>query len=261
MPELPDVEYYRRYLESTAMRKKIKSVEVQNAKVLEGVSAKKLAKVLKNKKFTSTHRRGKNLFVSFAKDKCLYMHFGMTGELKYFKGDEKEPDHARVLFGFSNGYRLAFMNQRLLGKVSVTGPADEVIAEKDLGPDALEISYEDFKKGIKGKIGAVKSALMDQSILSGVGNIYADEILFHARIHPKTTPKKLSGNALKRIYRNMKKILEKAIEKKADPDKFPRTWIIPARGEKEKCPRCGGGIKRIKISGRSSYFCPRCQKK
>ncbi|MBD3296998.1 MAG: DNA-formamidopyrimidine glycosylase, partial [Candidatus Omnitrophica bacterium] len=126
--------------------------------------------------------------------------------------------------------------------------------------DALEISRTEFEDRIEKKNGSIKSALMDQKLMAGVGNIYADEILFQSHIEPGRKVPDLSEKDMRTIYRNMGRVLKKAVEKKADPEKFPRSWLIPSRDKGGKCPRCGGGLKKKKISGRSTYFCPGCQK-
>jgi formamidopyrimidine-DNA glycosylase len=260
MPELPDIEYYKKYFNSKALHKKIKTVDVKNARVLKGVSGKKLDKDLEGKSFIQTKRRGKYLFAQYGRKKWICLHFGMTGNVKYFKSTQEKPRHARVLFSFTNGYSLAFLNQRLLGQVSITKSPEEFIENKELGPDALSVSYTDFRNILTKKSGSIKSALMDQKDMAGIGNIYADEILFQSRVYPKKTPEKLEEKVVKRIYRNMRKVLKKASEKKADPDKFSRSWLIPVREKGGKCPVCGKKLKRIKVSGRTAYFCPGCQK-
>jgi formamidopyrimidine-DNA glycosylase len=260
MPELPDVEHYKRYTGSTALKKKIKEVSVYNKKILDGISAGKFTDGLKGERFDALRRRGKYLFLRAGKKRWLYLHFGMTGDIRYFSKDGKKPDHTRVLFTFTNGYQLAFINQRLLGKAGITDTVERVIEEKELGPDALEIGRKEFAEKIGKKKGSVKAALMDQKAMAGVGNIYADEILFQSRVDPGKKVPEIGDGKIRKIYGNMNRILKKAAEKKADPDKFPRSWLIPRREKGADCPRCGGSLRKKKISGRSSYFCPGCQK-
>ncbi|MBD3378983.1 MAG: Fpg/Nei family DNA glycosylase [Candidatus Omnitrophica bacterium] len=261
MPELPDVEHYGNYIKRTAARKKITGAETRNAKVLEGVSGKVLAKKLKGKKFSRITRRGKYLLLKFAEEEWLYMHFGMTGDVAYFKKDKEAPKYARVLFLFANGYALAFISQRMLGRIGTAPSPGEFIKKRSLGPDALDVSPGKFKKTLEGRKGALKSALMDQEKIAGIGNIYADEILYASRLHPKTSLSELKDGDIKKIFRSMKRILEKAAEKKADPEKFPRSWLIPQRKKGGKCPRCGNPLRTVKVNGRTSYFCPKSQKR
>src|SRR5215217_4013389 len=185
MPELPDVEVFKRYVNSTSLHQKIESVKVRNSKILGIVSASKLQSTLKGSRFQSTRRHGKNLFVELD-DGWLLMHFGMTGRLKYFKEMDQDPPHDRLLISFENQYHLAFDCQRMLGNVDLIEDLNEFIREKQLGPDLLELDSTTFQRCFEGRKGTVKSALMNQHVVAGVGNIYSDEILFHAGVHPGT---------------------------------------------------------------------------
>ena len=118
MPELPDVEVFKRYLDATALHKTITDVEVESTQILDGVSKGKLHKSLKGRQFLSTHRHGKHLLVALEKESWLTLHFGMTGFLKYFKQMDKDPEHDRMLISFDNGYHLAYVSQRKLGAVA-----------------------------------------------------------------------------------------------------------------------------------------------
>ena len=258
MPELPDVEIFRRYLNATALHKKINSTEVLEKRILESPLSQ--FEKLKNNSFTGTRRHGKHLFVETSGRYLLRLHFGMTGSLQYFKRDGKLLSHARLLFNFTNGYTLAFINQRLLGHVSIEESIDEFIKRKKLGKDALEISLDEFKQISKSTTKAIKSLLMDQNKIAGLGNIYADEVLYQSRIHPANTSKKLKDGQIREIYRNIVEVLNYAIKHKANPNEFSKSYLLPHRSEDGTCPRCNSKLKRIKISGRTSYFCPKWQK-
>lgn len=257
MPELPDVENFKRYFNRTSLNKIIKQVEVKNKKVMQ-VDEETLKEAVRYHEFTETKRHGKYLFARLNK-KWIMFHFGMTGDFKYFKNRSEDPEHDRLMFTFSNGYHLAFVNQRLLGKVDLVENVEEFIEKKNLGPDALEITFEEFKE-IFDRKKYVKSTLMDQKLVSGVGNIYADEILFQSKVHPKTKSNTLSDKKLKKMYNTMRRVFRISIKHNAKMDELPRGYIISRREKGEKCPKCKGKIKRVKISGRSSYICPKCQK-
>jgi formamidopyrimidine-DNA glycosylase len=261
VPELPDVEVFRRYFDSTGLHKKIKRVQVHNNKILDGVSKKRLEGGLKNKSFSSTLRHGKHLFVQVNGDGWLVLHFGMTGRLKYFKNKKEDPEHDRMRVSFANGYHLAFDNQRLLGRIRLINKPQDFIEDKKLGPDALDLEAGEFKRLLKKGRGAVKSTLMNQKIIAGIGNIYSDEILFHSRIHPRTEVTRLTEKELEILFGNTGKVLQTAIDCQVEPDRFPRSYLLPHREEKARCPNCGGHVKKIKVSGRTAYFCPKCQKK
>ncbi len=263
MPELPEVESFRKYMDSTSLHKKINSVEVKNSKILGKISPSALKKNLTGNKFKSTKRLGKNLFAELSNKKWLTMHFGMTGYLKYYKKEEDAPGHVRVLINFDNSYHLAYNCTRMLGRVDLIDDLSKYIKKKRLGIDPIEdsLNLKDFYKLFNRRSGSIKSVLMNQSILAGIGNIYSDEILFQAGIHPGTNVKKLKDNDLKSIYRNMNSVLKKAISVNADSDKLPRNYLVTHRSSGEDCPKCKGKIKKQTIGGRSSYFCNKHQKK
>lgn len=260
MPELPDVELFKKYLSATALHKKIAEVEVLEPKVLKDTSVSGLRKALKNKVFSNADRYGKNLFVKTSGRYLLRLHFGMTGYLQYFKDQDDEVRHIRVLFCFTDGYNLAYICQRLLGEVSLEESIEDFVERNRLGPDASEISLEEFKKAAVGKRGAIKSLLMDQSKIAGLGNIYADEVLFQSRVHPKSNAKSLEESNIRNIYRNINKVLAYAVKKRANPELFGKSYLLPYREKEGECPRCHTAIRQIKVSGRTSYFCPECQK-
>ncbi len=259
MPELPDVEVFKRYLDSTSLHQKIKDVHVTKKRVLKGVSAPKLKKHLKGHSLESSRRYGKYLFVKVNTGRWLVVHFGMTGFLQYFKASGKKPEHTRFLLDFSNGYHLAYDSQRMLGELYLIENVEKFIDQQELGPDALVIDAASFLDLLKGRKGSIKTTLMNQNIIAGIGNVYSDEILFQAGIHPKKSTGELDKKELGRLFRMARKVLEKAIEAQANPKRLPRSYIIPRRSEGAKCPKCGGAVKKLKFSGRTGYFCPRCQ--
>jgi formamidopyrimidine-DNA glycosylase len=261
MPELPDVEIFKRYLDATSLRQRIEDVDVRNSYVLKGVSAHELARQLKGRRFESSRRHGKHLFVRADGDLWLRLHFGMTGSFHYFKNDENAPPHARVLFIFRNDCRLAFDDQRMFGEVGLLKHVDEFLKKRAVGPDALAIDLAQFKKIIGNRRGAVKSILLDQKSIAGIGNIYADEILFRARMHPATEISRLADKALTKLFRATRYVLLKAIAAKADVNQMPKSWLLPHRGKRGKCPRSGDELKSATVGGRTAWFCAHCQRK
>lgn len=258
MPELPDVESYKRYMDATCLHQQIKTVHVRERRILKDVSPSRLRSTLGGRCFLSTVRWGKYLFVETDDRNWLMLHFGMTGFLKYFKNEEKSGPHARLIITFRNGYHLAYVCQRLLGKVRLVNSVDDFTGS-NLGPDALAVNFRDFKKIIGKSRGGIKSTLMNQKYMAGIGNIYSDEILFQSAVHPKMQGCKLNDRQIKRIYHNMRKVLKRAIERRADLDKLPRSYLLPHRQRGNSCPRCSSALRGEKIGGRTAYFCPRCQ--
>ena len=186
MPELPEVETFKRYLDSTSLHQRITNVEVRDAYVLKRVSARELARRLKGRRFENSHRHGKHLFVRAGDELWLRLHFGMTGWLEYLKQHQEAPKTARVIFRFAEQRRLAFDDQRKFGEIELIKNIDEFLQTRGIGPDALEITLSQFKAILGKHRGAVKAILLNQQLIAGIGNLYADEILFRARMHPAT---------------------------------------------------------------------------
>lgn len=265
MPELPDVENYRRYLGANALHKSIAGVHVGSARILRGIAGKRLADTLSGRSMETTRRHGKHLMVQLDDGGWLTFHFGMTGRFRYFKQMEDDPKHDRLRIDFDNGYHLAFENQRLLGEVGLATDADAFVDEQDMGPDALDIDEATFRKRLAGRRGGVKTALMNQSLAAGIGNVYSDEMLFQAGIHPATPVKRLKDADIATLYRAMRTVLETAIDCGAGSDdlaqRLPRGWLLPRRDEGAPCPRCDGTIEAFRTGGRRGFLCPSCQPK
>src|SRR2546430_9751076 len=220
MPELPDVEIFKRYLDATSLHQRIIGIDVRSTYVLKAVSGRKLACRLKGRRLESSRRHGKHLFVRADGDLWLRLHFGMTGSLRYFKHEQRTPRHTRVLFVFANGHRLAVEDQRKFGEVGLLKDVDEFLKKRALGRDALDISLPQFKEIFGKHRGAVKTILLNQKLIAGIGNIYADEILFRARIHPATQVSALKEKTVAKLFRAARAILNTAIDAKAGMDRF-----------------------------------------
>jgi len=263
MPELPDVENYRRYLADHALHQTIQEVVVGSARVVEGVSGRKLAESLKGRSFEEARRHGKHMLVRLDRSGWLALHFGMTGRLAWFSDMGDDPKHDRLRFDFTSGNHLAFVNQRLLGRVGPAESPESFIRRKHLGPDALEIGESEFVARLGHKSGALKSALMDQSLVAGIGNIFSDEILFQTRLHSKVSVGSLDGKALAALYGTMRDVLTTAIAKGAGAedfkDKAPKSWLLAHRKDGADCPRCDGQVATMKVNSRTAYYCPSCQ--
>jgi formamidopyrimidine-DNA glycosylase len=261
MPELPDVETFKRYFDASSLHQRIGNVDVRDAYILKGISARELARGLKGRRFKSSRRHGKHLFVRADDDLWLRLHFGMTGSLQYFKREEQAPKYARVLFVFANNHRLAFEDQRKFGEIGLLKDVDEFLRKRGVGPDALDITLSEFKETFGKHSGAVKTILLNQKVIAGIGNIYADEILFRARIHPATQVSALKDKAVTKLFRAARHILEKAIAAKADANLMPKSWLLAHRGKGGKCPGCGRKLRSATIGGRTAWFCAHCQRK
>jgi len=262
MPELPDVEVFRRYLNSTALHQTIRETDVRAQGILEDLTPTKLQSQLKGRQLESTDRHGKYLFARLDNDDWIVFHFGMTGFLRYFQNGQQAPGHTRALFSFENGYHLAFVLQRKLGKIALTPNVRSYVKKQGLGPDALDRDFglEDFKEALKGTRSSIKSALMDQERIAGIGNIYSDEILFQARLSPRTRASQLGNRSLEALFQAVKEVLSTAIDSQADPGRMPGHYLLPHREKEGRCPICQTEMKSEKIAGRTSYYCPHHQK-
>lgn len=256
MPELPDVEVFARTLGSTGLGRTVTGVEVLETGVLDEVSAGDLDRALSGHRLEATRRHGKLLFVATRGGPWLVVHFGMSGSFTAFGSDEDPPHHARVLFTLDDGTTVAFVCPRKLGRVGLADDPEARIAADGLGPDPLAegFSAETFRRRLAGRRGMVKTALMNQSVVAGLGNEYSDELLFQAGIHPRTPVAALDGETLEGLYRRLADIVERAVA--GGTEDFPDGWLITRREAGTRCPRCGGEIERLVVSGRGCYLCP-----
>ncbi len=259
MPELPDVETFQKVLDATSLHQELIDVQVLNARVLDGLSPLRLRQTLVGQEFRSTRRHGKYLFAEVDDSHWLVLHFGMTGDLDYGKAREPGP-HDRVVFSFRGGSRLAYVCPRLFGRIALTESVERFVQGRNLGPDAMHIGAGEFVSRIRQSKATVKSRLMDQSCIAGVGNLYSDETLFQSSLHPAFPCHRLTSEQARRLYRDMRKVLRMAIRKKADPWAMPPSYLLPYRQRDGSCPTCHTGLTRDTVAGRTTYWCPQCQR-
>lgn len=259
MPEIPDVEVYKRYVDATSLHQRIQHVSVETIRLLKGVSKTSLGRYLHGHCLEKTKRHGKYLFVQLDAGKWLVLHFGMTGDLKYFRHGNDKPDYTRVLFDFDNGYHLAYISKRKLGAITLTDQVSRFVADQHLGPDALDMDLRRFKESTGRRRGSVKTWLMNQTVVAGIGNVYSDEILFQARIHPRRKVGDLSEADIERLYRKLRWVIERAIEAHAEPVRMPDKFLTTHRHKDDQCPKCRGPLEHETIGGRTAYFCAHCQ--
>ncbi len=291
MPELPEVETIVRDLKKKVLRRTFIDVWTDFPKIVKvPKSFEEFKKDIKGKKIEKIWRRGKNIIFELRGSRALLIHQKLTGHLLLGKWAlEKGKWQAKVpgplsedpmnrflhlVFWLDNGQMLALSDLRKFAKVELWLKSELENSKefKSLGPEPLDknFTFGKFKKILENKKGKIKQVLMDQKIIAGIGNIYSDEILWRAKIHPLKEVSKLADSDFKRIYQVMREILTKAIEVKGESiSDFRRIsgekgGFDPLRKvyrrEGEKCLRCGAIIKKIKIGGRSSYFCPNCQR-
>lgn len=260
MPELPEVEIYTRYFAAHALGQEIARVDVRDERILGGIRKSRFAERLRGRTFERVHRHGKHFFAD-AGSEWLHLHFGMTGDLAYYRDTADEPRFARIVFDFANGAHLAFDDMRIFGVADLTPSPEAYVTEHGLGPDPLDPKFtlRDFRALLRGRRGAIKSLLMSQEILAGLGNLYADETLFQTSIHPRRATDAINDAEAKAIFTAMRRILRDLIERKSAGRTYPARFLTMHREEGERCPRCGGTIARTVVFGRTTYFCPQHQ--
>ncbi len=208
MPELPDVENFRRYFKKASLNKKIVGIECQAKNLIKRITYKDFKNKLIGKSFKDARRRGKFLIIDIKEiPEKLVIHFGMTGGLLYIKQKTKKDDRSkfsRLIFKFENGYQLCWLNMRKLGKVYLVKDLKSVKLIREMGPEPLELSKIGFFNLLnEHRDKNIKAFLLDQRDIAGIGNIYSDEILFKSKISPYRKMKTLSLSKKERVYQAM----------------------------------------------------------
>jgi formamidopyrimidine-DNA glycosylase len=277
MPELPEVETVRRGLSQLLTGYTFRSAQDLHPRVLKPASLAPLS-ALAGARITSINRRGKFLWFELNRDLALVAHLGMSGQFLVSQKDRPTPRHIRAHFRLSRGLKnreVVFRDQRTFGWLSLEHLTDGI------PQSALHIAVDPFDTlfdrtaiitNMKSRKAAIKSVILNQEIMSGVGNIYADESLWRAKIHPETPANELSTRKIGSLIDAATTVMSEAI--KAGGTSFDALYInvngesgffdtsLAAYGqERQPCPRCGREIRRIAFGGRSSHFCPKCQVK
>jgi len=259
MPELPEVETFKKYIDGTSLDQKIVGVECADHRLL-----KKEIELFKSsligQAFTETYRVGKYLFLKTTGKQTVVMHFGMTGRPAYYYGTEARPKYAHIIYQFSNGYFLGFQNRRKFGWNDLTESIEDYQRQVGLSTDARDLTFEAFVESLQKRRTAIKPVLMDQSVTAGIGNWMADEIFYQAQIHPQKKVDQVSEAELKLIFDIMKEVIETAIQEEAVYQNFPTHYFIHIRKEGAQCHHTASNIEKITVGGRSTYYSPGWQK-
>ena len=273
MPELPEVEVLRRSLEAPLVGRRFARVEVREVRLREPVDAPAVESV-SGREVASLGRRSKYLLVHLEGNRTLVVHLGMSGRLTLAPRAAPPLPHEHVVFDLEGADRLRFVDPRRFGLVFVTDTtalvADRHFAGLGIEPldGGLDGAY--LQRLASGRRGPVKAFLMDAAVVVGVGNIYASEALFAAGIHPKRSVARISAERWERLATAVRRVLERAIAQggttlndfvdgAGNSGYFQVSLQVYDRAG-EPCTRCGKPIRRLVLSGRSTYFCPRCQR-
>jgi formamidopyrimidine-DNA glycosylase len=266
MPELPEVETIKRDLENVIIGKKILEVCIHNPRVIREPQVNKFKQGLEGATFKKVLRKAKVLILELSNGKSLVIHLKMTGQLVY-PGDSLT---SRVSFRLSDGKTLDFNDQRLFAELRLLDDWRSLKFIRGLGPEPFELTQKQFQEMLAAKKTKIKPLLMDQTFISGIGNLYAAESLFRAKIDPQRPAQSLSDKEKGILLTTIKEVLEEAIKYGGSSvDNYVR--LSGKRGdfvaqhkvygrEGKPCLVCKTKIKRISLGGRGTYFCPGCQR-
>ena len=273
MPELPEVETVRRGLEKLILGKKISNINIRYPKMIK-TDLPEFQKEMPGQVIQTMGRRGKYLLF-YLSDKVLISHLRMEGKYFYYPDQVPERKHAHVLIHFEDGGTLVYEDVRKFGTMELLAPEllEAYFVSKKLGPEPTEQDFdlEIFRGALKKSKKPIKSHLLDQTLVTGLGNIYVDEVLWRAKVHPSRTSNSLSTQEARKVHDEIIKVLGEAVEKGGSTI---RTYTN-AFGEDgtmqefhqvydktgQACSRCGAIIEKIQLGGRGTHFCPKCQRR
>ncbi|OQX52828.1 MAG: DNA-formamidopyrimidine glycosylase [Candidatus Omnitrophica bacterium 4484_213] len=267
MPELPEIETIKRDLEDIVIGKRIKDVEVKVARVIKEPRVEDFIKGVQGKEIREILRRGKVLILRLSAQ-YLVIHLRMTGQIVYSDKQEK----SKVAFLLSDGKYLNFLDQRVMGEIRLLKDWQELPFIKQMGLEPLdkEFTLRRFQEILKGKKTKIKPLLMEQGFIAGIGNLYAAEILFRAKVSPLRSADSLTLIEIEKVYLAIKEVLQEGIRYRGssvdtyrdahgEKGNFGKRIKVYGR-EGKPCFECGNPIKKITLGGRGTYFCPICQK-
>lgn len=257
MPELADVEGFRRVIAEHVVGRPVRGVAVPDAELLEGTTPQGLGRALRGRALVEPRRHGKWLLAPTDGGATLLFHFRMTGQLVWDEDTDRHR-HDRIVLAFDGG-ELRYREQRRLGRVWLLRGDDELSeVTGPLGPDALEVDRDQLGELLAGRRAMLKTALMDQRHIAGLGNELSDEILWRAGLAPRRRTDELAADDVDRLHQSLREVLRDSVDVGRIPEE--PGWLETERGADDpRCPRCGIGLQRETVAGRTSYWCPACQ--
>lgn len=276
MPELPEVELVTKSLDKLVRGKTMLTAELHRQRLAPATTPEDFAKALENATINFVHRRGKHILIELNNGKTLIVHLRMSGRFLLLPLDRENPKFSHAVFYFTDETRLVFSDQRHFGFMKLVETA-ELNQAKELNklapePFSKEFSPKYLREILKTSTRKIKEFLLDQTKVTGLGNIYVAESLFLARIHPQTPANEISTVKANRLHKFIKQVLAESIANgstlNVDPENidgsyygggYEKHWAVYNR-EDEPCINCGTNIERLKQGGRSSYYCPKCQR-
>jgi formamidopyrimidine-DNA glycosylase len=259
MPELPEVEVAARLLRDAAQGRTIRRLRVLHPSLARSVSPADCGS-LAGRRVTGVERRGKHQLLRLDDGRALHAHFRMTGDWSVLAPGDALPRYARAVLEFDDGSALALDDSRALATLAVHPVATDLLPPLGPEPSDPALDAATLRAALRRRRGPIKTVLLDQRVIAGLGNIYAAEALWHARIDPRTVASSLGPARVARLLEGIRAVIARAL---ADPGRYqdgaPSRFEVYDR-ESQPCGRCGGRIRRIVQGGRSTYFCPRCQR-
>nr|WP_279611203.1 DNA-formamidopyrimidine glycosylase [Thermostichus vulcanus] len=272
---MPEVETVRQDLQGLTLRSVVLRVEVLLPRTIAYPAVEGFRQGLIGACFTGWQRRGKYLLGSLDSGASLGVHLRMTGQMLWLKGSIPLSAYTRVRFGLEGGWELRFVDQRTFGQMWLVpagvAPEQVITTLQRLGPEPFSTAFSDeyFQTALERSKRPIKTALLDQTLVAGVGNIYADEALFLSGIHPTTPAFQLSSTAIARLRETLVRVLQAGLAQRGTTLRDYRdlnglngnyqgqAWVYGREGD--PCRVCGTPIQRLKLAGRSAHFCPHCQ--
>jgi len=271
MPELPEVETIARGLQPDLEGRIILAAKVYWHRTVATSTVDTFKQRIAGQRVAAVGRRGKYITIRLSRDDWLLIHLKMTGHLQVMPGGTSPDKHVRALFFLDDGRQLVFHDPRKLGRLHLTSEPETIVG--DLGPEPLadDFTLEAFAALLRRRRGRLKPLLLNQRFIAGMGNIYADEALFAARLHPQRTADTLDDDEIAALYHAIRRVLRQGIENRgttlsdrsyrdAEGEEGSNQAQLRVYGRTgQPCVRCGTPVQRIVLSGRSAHFCPRCQ--
>lgn len=262
MPELPDVETVARMLRRHVRGRRIRGVRLLTASTVRFPDPRTFARLLRGRRFRSIGRRGKYLLIMLDGDLTLVAHLRMTGDFVMTQRNSPVDRHTRVIFTLDHG-QLRFTDQRRFGHMDLLTP-DQLarfpgLQRMGIEPLGPEFTLKQFREIMRGRRGTLKSVLLRQDLIAGIGNVYADEILWQARLHSGRSAASLRSAQIARLHRAIRGVLRRAVEG-LSRYRHPVGAFLEARDLTGVCPRCGRPLRVARIAGRTTYFCATCQR-
>jgi formamidopyrimidine-DNA glycosylase len=273
VPELPEVETIVRELRPRLVGRKLTLVRVSRRPLRQRWQPAWTAR-LKQRRVEALRRRGKWIVAELDGGFVLLIHLGMTGQLRVFPAAEAVAEHTHLIFDLDGDEQLRFRDVRRFGSARLFADAATLEAffeSSGLGPEPFSVGADEWRERLAGTRRALKAVLLDQTVVAGVGNIYADEALYEAKLHPALSARRVNADQAERLRQAVIAVLNRAIDKRGSSIRdyvggngekggFQREFRVYGQYE-QPCPRCGQPISRVRLAGRSTHFCAQCQKK